>query len=98
MAATLHLDGFSSLGAEFVEGTPPLYSRSETGNGEGCIRHDCRERREAVSQDDEQESEPYQRQEEKIKHCSQVLSWQVSGGWIEKILSYQLTEGPVSFQ
>lgn len=69
------------------EGISALYSRFETGDGEGCIRHDCRKRREAVPNDDEQESEPYQRQEEKIKYCSQVLSRQVSSIQTKKALS-----------
>lgn len=41
-----------------VISVPPVVYRSETGNGARCLCDDCREGREALPHDDDQESAP----------------------------------------
>lgn len=53
-------------------------SRSQTGNGAGCLCYDRRERREAIPHDDDQEPPPDQRPPEEAHHRAQVLPWKVS--------------------
>lgn len=55
-----------------------LVSRSETGNGAGCLCYDRRERREALPHDDDQESPSDQRPPEEAHHRAQVLPGKVS--------------------
>lgn len=62
-------------------------SRSQTGNGAGCLRYDRRERREALPHDDDQEPPSDQRPPEEAHHCAQVLSGKVSSSHITNTLS-----------
>lgn len=53
-------------------------SRSQTGNGAGRLRDDCREGREALSHDDDQEPAPDQGSTQEAEHRAQVFHGKVS--------------------
>lgn len=52
--------------------------RSQAWDGTGRLRDDCREGREALPHDDDQEQAPDQGQAQKAQHSAQVLHGKVS--------------------